>query len=96
MIYVIDSNDHENYEEAAEELHGVMQSDEMPRDAVFLLFGNKQDLWKAKPMIAVAEALKIRELRGRAWYVQAACATSGDGLFNGFQWLAKEIKKRGM
>lgn len=26
-------------------------------------------------------------------YIQATCATSGDGLFEGLDWLAQEIKK---
>jgi signal recognition particle receptor subunit beta len=71
-----------------------MQSDEMPRDAVVLILANKQDLPNARPVSAVTEAMKMRELRGRDWYVQAACATNGDGLIDGFEWLAKKVNEK--
>jgi len=33
-------------------------------------------------------------LRQRTWYIQAACATSGDGLYEGLDWLSANIKQR--
>lgn len=27
------------------------------------------------------------------WYVQAACATNGDGLYEGLDWLSRELAK---
>lgn len=35
----------------------------------------------------------LNALRARTWYVQATCATSGDGLYEGLDWLSNELKK---
>merc|ERR550532_3924194 len=43
LIYVVDSNDRDRIEDAREELTKMLQEDEM-RDAVLLVFANKQDL----------------------------------------------------
>lgn len=36
----------------------------------------------------VQEKLGLTRIRDRNWYVQPSCATSGDGLFQGLQWLS--------
>ena len=43
LIYVVDSNDRDRIEDAREELNKMLNEDEM-RDAVLLVFANKQDL----------------------------------------------------
>lgn len=30
--------------------------------------------------------------RNRSWYIQATCATSGDGLYEGLDWLSNQLK----
>ncbi|CAG0917031.1 unnamed protein product [Notodromas monacha] len=94
VIYVIDSNDAERLAEAAEELHDVLRSDELPQDAVLLILANKQDLPNAKSISAITEALNLRSLRNRDWFVQATCAARGEGLIDGFEWLAKAINAK--
>lgn len=42
----------------------------------------------------VTDALGLAKLRGaRDWYVQGTCATSGDGLYEGFAALSDGIRK---
>ena len=41
LIFVVDSNDRERVGEARDELHRMLQEDEL-RDAVILIFANKQ------------------------------------------------------
>ena len=43
VIFVVDSNDRERANEAREELHKMLAEDEL-RDALVLVFANKQDL----------------------------------------------------
>ncbi|CRK95892.1 CLUMA_CG009338, isoform A [Clunio marinus] len=31
-------------------------------------------------------------LKNRSWYIQATCATSGDGLYEGLDWLSNQLK----
>lgn len=39
--------------------------------------------------------LGLTALRARSWYIQPTCATSGDGLYEGLDWLSNELKKQG-
>lgn len=64
-------------------------------DAVLLVFANKQDLPKAMKPADVAEKLGLSGLRTRTWHIQGACATSGDGLYEGLDWLCLSLSKRG-
>merc|ERR1711977_289705 len=43
LIFVVDSNDRDRIEETREELHKMLNEDEM-REVVLLVFANKQDL----------------------------------------------------
>ncbi|KAL5708018.1 Arf GTPase arf1 [Ranunculus cassubicifolius] len=43
LIFVVDSNDRDRVVEARDELHRMLNEDEL-RDAVLLVFANKQDL----------------------------------------------------
>lgn len=36
--------------------------------------------------------LTVAGMRQRNWYVQPACATTGDGLFEGLTWLMSNHK----
>ena len=94
LIFVVDSNDRERVEDAREELHRMLNEPELA-DAVLLVFANKQDLPKAMKPADVAEKLGLSGLRTRTWHIQAACATSGDGLYEGLDWLSLTLSKRG-
>ncbi|KAG8549706.1 hypothetical protein GDO81_020058 [Engystomops pustulosus] len=93
LIFVVDSNDRERVQEAAEELQKMLQEDEL-RDAVLLVFANKQDLPNAMAISEITDKLTIQNLRHRTWYVQATCATQGTGLYEGLDWLSNELSKR--
>lgn len=92
LIYVVDSNDEHRVEEASKELKSMLEEDEL-RDAVVLVFANKQDLPNAMSASELVEKLKLNQLR-RKWHIQATCATQGDGLYEGLDWLSKELEKK--
>ncbi|KAG1659672.1 ADP-ribosylation factor 4 [Nymphon striatum] len=92
LIFVVDSNDEERINEAKDELTKMLSEDEL-RDAVLLVFANKQDLPNAMTTAALTEKLKLAELRSRRWYIQGACATQGIGLYEGLDWLSNELLK---
>merc|ERR1712060_790041 len=91
LIFVIDSNDRDRIEDAREELMKMLNEEEM-RDAVLLVFANKQDLPNAMPAAEVTEKLGLHNMRNRQWFIQSACATTGDGLYEGLDWLSKTLK----
>ncbi|XP_056158050.1 ADP-ribosylation factor 3b isoform X2 [Lampris incognitus] len=93
LIFVVDSNDRERVNEAREELMRMLAEDEL-RDAVLLVFANKQDLPNAMNAAEITDKLGLHSLRHRSWYIQATCATSGDGLYEGLDWLANQLKNK--
>ena len=88
----------------------MLNEDEL-RDALLLVFANKQDLPNAMSAAEITDKLGLHGLRQRTWFIQvcqrqhsrvcvslvllqAACATSGDGLYEGLEWLSANIKRR--
>lgn len=71
----------------------MLREDEL-KDALLLVFANKQDLPNAMKTAELTRQLGLHNLRDRTWYIQAACATTGDGLYEGLDWLASSLKKR--
>ncbi|XMA10098.1 hypothetical protein WAI453_002889 [Rhynchosporium graminicola] len=94
IIFVVDSNDRDRVVEAREELQRMLNEDEL-RDAILLVFANKQDLPNAMNAAEITDKLGLHSLRQRAWYIQSTCATSGDGLYEGLEWLAQSLRKAG-
>ena len=103
LIFVVDSNDRERMceEEAgyfsdssAKEVLSWVLSDEELEGVPLMVFANKQDLPKAMPVNEVADALGLNQLRNREWYIQSACATTGDGLYEGLDWIHTAINKK--
>lgn len=97
LIFVVDSSDRERISEAREELFGILESDEM-RGVPVVVLANKQDLPNALSPSQMIDQLNMHKLTGRKWYVQASCASTGDGIYEGMHQLAsmvKEFKKDG-
>lgn len=93
LIFVVDSNDRERISEAKDELMRMLSEDEL-RDAVILIFANKQDLPNAMNAAEITDRLGLHTMRNRHWYIQSTCATSGDGLYEGLDWLSNQINSQ--
>merc|ERR1712206_7292 len=93
LIFVVDSSDRDRVEDVCEELNKMLNEDEM-RNAVLLVYANKQDLPNAMSAAEVSEKLGLHSLRSRQWYIQSTCATSGDGLYEGLDWLSNTLSSR--
>jgi len=94
IIYVVDSNDRDRVQEARDELQRMLNEDEL-RDALLLVFANKQDLPNAMSAAEITDKLGLHSIKQRDWYIQATCATSGDGLYEGLEWLSQNLKRSG-
>ncbi|CAK7206388.1 Arf GTPase arf1 [Sporothrix curviconia] len=92
IIFVVDSNDRDRIIEAREELQRMLNEDEL-RNAVLLIFANKQDLPNAMNAAEITDKLGLHSMRQRQWFIQSTCATSGDGLYEGLDWLSGALKK---
>lgn len=93
LIFVIDSNDRERIAEAEQELQSMLREDEL-RDAILLIFANKQDLPNAMTAAELTDKLGLQSLRNRQWYIQSTCATQGQGLYEGLDWLSNQLSKK--
>ncbi|XP_039045632.1 ADP-ribosylation factor 2-B-like [Hibiscus syriacus] len=93
LIFVVDTNDHDRVVEARDELHRMLNEDEL-RDAVLLVFANKQDLPNAMNAAEITDKLGLHSLRMRHWYIQSTCATSGEGLYKGLDWPPTTLQTR--
>ncbi|KAG9510317.1 hypothetical protein GZH46_01145, partial [Fragariocoptes setiger] len=92
LIFVVDSNDRERIGDARDELMKMIQEDEL-KDAVILVFANKQDLPNSMKVSEIAQNLGLSSLDNREWHIQSTCATTGEGLFEGLDWLSRRLKK---
>merc|ERR1712107_353149 len=93
LIFVVDSNDKDRIVETNEELQKMLREDEL-RDATLLVFANKQDLPNAMSVSEITDKLGLHSLGSRKWYIQATCATTGDGLYEGLAWLSTALNAK--
>jgi ADP-ribosylation factor protein 1 len=93
VIFVVDSNDRERISEAEEQLHKLVNESEL-MDASILVLANKQDLPNAMSLVETTEKLGLNRLRDRKWHIEATSAPTGDGLYEGLDWLQQAIKDK--
>ncbi|KAJ7583839.1 ADP-ribosylation factor family-domain-containing protein [Mycena floridula] len=93
IIFVVDSNDRERINDVREELDAMLAEDEL-RDANLLILANKQDLPAAMNTEELTDKLGLRRMKSRNWFIQAACANSGEGLHEGLEYLIKTLEKQ--
>ena len=89
LIYVVDSSDRRRLKTAKELVWKAIEDEDL-KDVPILIFANKQDLGVMNTQ-EIVSGLGLEELKGRPWYVQGCSAISGDGLFEGFEWVSKQI-----
>lgn len=90
IIFVVDSADASRIEEARKELFKIMNDDAL-QNVKLLVFANKQDLAHAMKLKDLEAALKLNELKQQTIFVQPCCATKGDGIQQGLDWLSKQL-----
>jgi GTPase SAR1 family protein len=94
LIFVVDAHDAARFATARGELARVCAEAALAHAPVLVL-ANKADLPGAQPPSTVIERLALAALERqglcRTWYCQATCAISGDGLYEGLEWLAGEM-----
>ena len=105
IIFVVDSNDKERLSDigqeksyfsddtACEELHRLCLEDEL-KDVPILIMANKQDLPFALSIKEVTERLRLKQIKNRKWHIQSCCARTGDGLYEGLDWLSEVLNDK--
>eukprot|EP00957_Ditylum_brightwellii_P190880 14534225-Ditylum_brightwellii.AAC.1 len=72
------------------ELAAMLEEEEL-REAILLVFANKQDQKGALNAQQISDALGLPEVRNRQWSIQETSALQGKGMFEGFDWMATNI-----
>ena len=87
IIYVVDSSDVERVGTSREEFHALLEEEEL-KDAILLVFANKQDLPGALSDAEVTEQLGLSSIKNRTLSIFKCSALEGKGLFECLDWLA--------
>ena len=90
IVFVVDSNDSDRFEQACSELHAVIShKDNVGKPVVILC--NKQDLPMAVPKETIIERLKLNSIKSSQWFAIECSATKNQQARVGFEWLAEKI-----
>ena len=93
LIFVIDANDRDRLAEAGVELLRILNEPELLHIKGVLVFNNKTDMPNAMSVSEVAEKLNLARFRAKI-HIQATCAVTGDGLFEGLEQLANMLMSK--
>mmetsp|Transcript_38359 Transcript_38359/g.68600 ORF Transcript_38359/g.68600 Transcript_38359/m.68600 type:complete len:184 (-) Transcript_38359:190-741(-) len=93
LIFVVDSSDRDRIQDAREELHQMLGYVEL-ENAVLLVLANKQDLPNAMSASEVMQKLELQNMKHRKWFIQSTSAPTGDGLYEGLDWLSRALSSR--
>lgn len=85
IIFVVDSCDVERLGVAKQELMAMLEEEEL-KDAILLVFANKQDSKGALNARSISDSLGLSDIKNRQWSIQETSALKGSGLFEGFDW----------
>ncbi|OQR94931.1 ADP ribosylation factor 79F-like isoform 1 [Achlya hypogyna] len=85
LVFVVDAHDRARIESARDVLHKVLADDRLG-EAALLVFANKQDLPNAMRAAEIARVLQL-DVCQRNCHVQECCATTGEGLSAGLDWV---------
>ena len=101
LIFVVDSNDVDpaRVELAKEELTKLLIADGMENLSSVLVYANKQDLPHAMSASLLMKKMDLPRLFQQSnprveWYIQPCSAISGDGLYEGLDWLSATLQKK--
>ena len=86
LIFVVDSNDKDRIELAAEELNNALHEQELD-NAVLLVYASKQDLPNAMSVAEITDKLGLNSLKKREWYITGCSALNKDSLYQGLDWV---------
>jgi len=93
LVFVIDGSDSSRFGEAKEELHKLLKEEELKGIPV-LVYVNKLDMPNASSVEKVTQVLELEDKGVPDYYLQGCVATTGDGLYEGLDWLASTLAKK--
>eukprot|EP00049_Salpingoeca_infusionum_P017696 m.354035 g.354035 ORF g.354035 m.354035 type:complete len:180 (-) comp16901_c0_seq1:1301-1840(-) len=92
LIMVIDSTDRERLALAKAEFTRMLTHEDL-QHAHVLIYANKQDLEDAMTSAEISKEFNLSAIKDHSWHIQACCALTGEGLYDGLEWLTSQISK---
>lgn len=92
LILVVDSTDRERLAVTKAELYNMLNHEDL-RQAGVLIFANKQDIKGSMSVAEISEQLNLTSIKDHGWHIQACCALTGEGLYQGLEWITNHIRK---
>ena len=89
IIYVIDTHD-TNYEESKNQFYKLLENEAL-KNAVILIYANKQDLAGAKRVNEIIQIYELESITNHIWHIQPCSAQTGEGLVTGMKWLSDQL-----
>ncbi|CAG9803757.1 unnamed protein product [Chironomus riparius] len=94
IVFVIDSSDRMRLVVVKDELELLLQHPDIKRRRVpILLFANKMDCIDALSSVKIAAGLNLEKIENKPWQICSSNALTGEGLYNGVQWLTTQIRE---
>jgi ADP-ribosylation factor-like protein 1 len=93
IIFVVDSCDRDRVLISKDELVSMLAEDEL-KDAILLVFANKQDVPGAMSASEISEFLGLGKLKTRQWAIHKCSALKGEGIDEGLDWLATSLQQK--
>ena len=94
IVYVIDSQDEEYYEESKLQFHKLLRNPNL-KNSTILIFANKQDLPGVKDVNRLIQDYELDKIKDHIWHIQPCSALKGEGLVTGIKWLSEQLVFRG-
>ncbi len=94
VVYVIDSQDDEYFEESKEQFHKLLEHPSL-KSSLILIFANKQDLQGAKTVNKIIQDYELDKIKSHIWHIQSCSALKGEGLVTGIKWLSEQLIFKG-
>eukprot|EP00051_Salpingoeca_urceolata_P034911 m.27259 g.27259 ORF g.27259 m.27259 type:complete len:180 (+) comp8507_c0_seq1:303-842(+) len=93
LILVVDSTDRERLDVTQQELYKMLAHEDLRRAHVLVL-ANKQDIKGAMTTAEISTQLNLTSIKDHTWHIQRCCALTGEGLYEGLEWVTSQVNKR--
>ncbi|KAJ8917460.1 hypothetical protein NQ315_005507 [Exocentrus adspersus] len=93
VIVVVDSTDRERLSVIREELYKMLAHEELSKAGV-LVYANKQDVKGSMSASEISKELDLTSIKQQQWHIQSCCALTGEGLYQGLEWIVSRLKKK--
>jgi len=71
-----------------------MLNHENLKNAILLVFANKQDVKGALTVAEVSDGLGLHTVKDHNYHIQGCCALTGEGLYQGMDWIVTQVKEK--